>query len=619
MKKHDTASTFPASRSRALIAVPRPAPRRGMLGTCARVAITVLALPLLAVLALARGVALIGKGLGRGLGRGTVAVVTGLARLVAAPFVLGARLAAGIARLLGAAIGGLARGGRWLSIGAGKGIMALLLLPVKAVVLLARGIGFVLRIPLVALRLLGRGLVGVARGLAWLGARAGRGIVAILLLPVRILALLARLVVVLARLLARGLVLALKLPFVSLRLLGRGGLRAASGLAFLGAAITVPAAALAWGVVRYLAAGISATVRGVAKALAFSGRLVGRGIALVGRGTFATVASIAIGIFACVRGTVRLALRIAFLLFLATRIVAVGLARGVRNGAALFADAASTVGAGLVEVVRAAIALVRLAGRGISLAARSVGAALSTREPQHAALLPLGTLAALGIAEIMGLGGFPFATLGLLVVGAFACLALLSRPVNIVAVLLAWGLAVTAGWRAERISLDTPVWFDALVYLSALAALRSAYVAARAFLRESPATQRDAEQERAHRRASRAIGMVLAAQCVVFTFWSAADGGFAGAPLFGELLLVGAGIALAWVVRTGQYVRAAQAMLTLGAIATLVLTVAAQFSAFGAGQLVTAASLGSALLLLLVAAALIVVVHTRMVDTDRGG
>ncbi len=562
--------TVPASRSRALITVPRSAPRRGVLATCVRAVFAILTLPVrlpvLAIVALARGVAAVGKGLGRG------------------------------ALSLGA--------------GAGKGIVALLLLPVRAVVLLARGVGFILRIPLVGLRLLGRGGVGAARGLAWLGARAGRGLVAILLLPVRILALLARL-------LARGLMLALRLPFVSLRLLGRGGVGAARGVAFLGTAIAVPAAALAWGVVRYFAAGVTAVVRGVAKALAFLGRMIARGVAVLGRGVFATLVSIAFGTFTCVRGTVRLALRIALLPSLAARILAVALARGVRNGATLLVEALGTVIAGLAALIGAAVALVRLAGRGISGVAKPALAVLATREPQHAAFLPLATLAVLGGAEIVGKGAFPFATLGLLIVAAFAALALMSRPVNMFAVLLAWGLAVTAGWRAERVSLDTPAWLDALVCLCSLAALRSAYVAARTFMRESPAAPRATEQVVAHRRASRAIGMVLAAQCIAFTFWSATDGSFSGAPLFGELLLIGAGLALAWVVRSGQYVRTAQVVLTLGAVVALVVALAAQFSAFGAGQLFTAASLGAGLLVLLVAAALTVVVHTRAIDTDH--
>ncbi len=624
MKKLET--TLPALRSSALIAVARPSPRRGVFATCARAAFAILALPvrlpILAVVALARGVAWTVAGTGRavaavakGLGRGVGLLSTGLVRLVAAPFVLGARLLGGIARLLGAAVGGTARGAVRLGSGAGKGIVALLLLPVRLAVLLARGVAFLLRVPLLALRLLGRGGLCAARGLGWLGARAGRGSLVTLMLPVRALALLARLVVVLGRLLGRGLVLALRLPFVLLRLLGRGSFRAVRGIASLGAAITVPAAALAWGVVRSLAAGIFATVRGIAKALAFLGRLLARGVAAVGRGALATVVSIATGIFACVRGTLRLALKIVLLPFLAARIVAVAVARHVRNGVVLLADALRTVVAALAEVMRAVVALVRFAGRGITKPAL---AALTTREPQNAAFLPLATLAVLGGAEIVGRGGFPFATVGILVIAAFAALALLSRPVSMPAVLLAWGLAVIVGWRAAGVSLDTPAWLDALVYLSALAALRSAYVAVRTFVRESPSVPRGADQVVAHRRASRAIGLVLVAQCIGFAFWSAAKGSLSSAPVFGELLLVGAGIALTWVVRTGLYVRTAQVALTLGTVGALVLAIATQFSAFGAGQLFSAASLGAGLLLLLVASALTIVIHTRIIDTEHG-
>ncbi len=578
-----------APRSRALIAVSKPAPRRGLLATCARVAVATLLLPVrlpvLAILFAARGVASIGSGagravaaVGRGLGRGAAVLGTGVGRLVAAPFVLVAKL----------------------------------------VVLLARTLVFVLRVPLVALRLLGRGGVGAARGIAWLGAIAGRGIAALLLLPVRIVVLLARLVALLARLVARALVLVLRVPLVVLRLLGRGSVGAARGIAFLGTAIAVPAAALSWGAAKYAGAGIAATVRSIVIVLAFMGRLLLRGLAVLGRETFATIASLAIGTFVCFRATVGLVLRIAFLPFIALRILVVLLARGVRNGAVLLVEAGRMVVAGLAEIARAAVALARLAGIGIRRLAPVVGAALATHQPQYAALLPLGTLGVLGAAEVFGAGGFPFATVGLLIIGSFASLALLSRPVNVLAVLLAWALAVATGWRAERVSFETSVWLDALVYLSAIAAIRSAYVAARAFVREVPSIPRDAVQERAHRRASRAIGIVLAAQCVAFALWSAADGDLSDAPLFGELLLVGAGMALAWVVRSGQYVRTAQAVLSLGAIAALVGVIAAQLGAFAAGRLFTAASLGAGVMLLLVAAALTVVVHTRLIDTEHG-
>jgi hypothetical protein len=565
MKDDDMSPTAPqASRSRALIAVKKPEPKRGLLATCARAILGIVTLPVrlpvLALLFAARCLGRLGAGVataGRGLGRGAALVVT-------APFVFGARLVAGLARLL------------------------------------ARTLG------------------GTARGIAWLGARAGRGIAFLLLLPVKAVVLLARLVALLGRLVARTLVFTLKLQVLAARRLVRGTLSTVRGMALVAIAIGVPAVALSWGAARYLSACLAATVLGLWLAIAFLGRLLGRGIALVGRGVFATLAALAIGIFVCLRMTLRIAFRLAILPFLAVRILAIALARGVRNGAVLLGEAARTIAAGLAVLARATVALVLLAARGIVGLARPVGAALRTREPQYAALLPLSTLAVLGLTEVLGASSFPFATLGLLLIAAFAYLAFLSASVNILAVLLAWALAVTTGWRAERITLETSAWFDALVYLTALAAVRSTYVAARAFVRESPAIPRAAVQERAHRRASRAIGIVLAAQCVAFAFWTAADGRLADAPLYGELLLVGAGLSLAWVVRTGQYVRTAEAVLTLGAIGALVGTIAAQFGAFGAGQIFTAASVGAAALLVLVTAALTIVVHTRLIDTEHG-
>jgi hypothetical protein len=232
--------------------------------------------------------------------------------------------------------------------------------------------------------------------------------------------------------------------------------------------------------------------------------------------------------------------------------------------------------------------------------------------------MPLGALAVLFGAELFASGGFPFATLALVTVGACALLAALSGPASMLAVLLAWGLAIAAAWRAESVTAETSAWLDALVYLSSLAALRFAYVTARAFVRETPAMQRAEDQERAHRRASRAIGLVLAVQCLVFALWSGKEGRLHDAPLFGELLLVGAGLALAWVVRTGRYVRTAQAVLTLGALGALVLLIAMQLHAFAAGQFVTVASIGAGLALLLVAGALTVVVHTRLIDVEHG-
>jgi hypothetical protein len=247
---------------------------------------------------------------------------------------------------------------------------------------------------------------------------------------------------------------------------------------------------------------------------------------------------------------------------------------------------------------------------------RSLATVNATREPQRAAYLPHTALAALGGTE-MFTPGFPFATVGLLLVAAFAALALISRPVTMGGVLLAWALAVTCGWRAERVAAESPVWVDALIYLASLAALRSAYVALRSFATDAALAPRAPEQERAHRRASRAIGVALAAQCLAFALWSLGSGA-SGAVVFGELLLVGAGAALAWVVRSGQYVRTAQAVLTAGAFGAIVVAIAAQLSAFAIGQAFTAASVGALLMLALVTTALVVIVHTRQIDSDHG-
>jgi hypothetical protein len=562
-------------RARALIAVQVPARRRGILATCARAIVAILLLPVripvLAIVGAARGAAWFGAGAGRALvalGRGLLRIPVAIARLVAAPFVIGGRLIAGLARLLAAAIVGAARGVAWTCRNLGRGIA-----------LLVRGVVF---------------------------------------LPVRIVVLLARLVALLARGVARVLLFVVRIPWIALRLLGRGCVGVARGAAFVAAAVAVPMGALAWGTVRTVAAGIAATARGIATAVAFLGRLLLAGAVLLGRGIFGTVRALAVGIFVCVRTTARLVLWTALLPFRALRMVAVALARGTRNVAGLLADAAVIVGTGLSELVRAGVALARLGARSVAALARPIGAVVATREPQYAALLPLGMLAVLGGAEFLGPASFPLLTIGLLILAAFACLALLSGPTTILAVILAWTLAVVTGWRAERISLETPAWLDALVYLSALAALRSAYVAARAFVRDAPALPRAAEQERAHRRASRAIGIVLAAQCIAFSVWSASEGRLHDAPLFGELLLVGAGMALAWVVRTGQYVRTAQFVLSIGAIGAIVVAIAAQFHAFAAGRLFTAASFGAGILLLFVAAALTVVVHTRLIDAEHG-
>jgi len=541
MKKHHKTTTLTqdvAPRSHALIAIPRPAPRRGVIATAVRLLAAVLLLPVrlpvLALMALARGVAGVLSGAGRTLG----------------------------------------------VVGAG-----------------------VLRVPVLLARLLLLPVVGLVRGIAWVGPRAGRGIGVLLLLPVKAVVGVARLVAMLLRGIARGIMFTLRIPFVALRFAGRGV-----------GAVAVPAVALAWGGVRYVAAGIAAVLRGIAAAVAFLGRLAGRGVLALVVGILASLRSLAVGTFVCVRATARAVLWIALLPFLALRLIAVTLARGIASIAVLLAGAARTVAMGLAQLVLGAFAIVRVAARGIALGARSVGTAVGTKEPQRACYLPLATLSALGVLELTGTGGFPFATLGLLLLGTFAALALLPRPTSMVAVLLSWGLAVAAAWRAEIVSASTPAWIDALVYLTSLAAIRSAYVAARGLVRDAPAAWRSAQQERAHRRASRAIGIVLAVQCVVVA--AATQGSISGAPLFGELLLVGVGLALAWVVRTGHYVLLAQIALTIGAAAALVGTIATEFAAFAAGRLFTATSLGAFGLLLIATTALIVVVHTRLLETE---
>jgi hypothetical protein len=243
---------------------------------------------------------------------------------------------------------------------------------------------------------------------------------------------------------------------------------------------------------------------------------------------------------------------------------------------------------------------------------------MATREPRKALLLPLGTLVAVGMAEIIAMGGFPFATCGLMLIGACGLLSVISQPGHVLGVILVWALAIGCAWRAESVGVETPALLDMFIYLAALAAVRAAYVTARAFVRDVPTVPRTPDQERAHLRASRAIAVVLAAQCVAFGFWSAAQGRLLEAPLFGELLLVGAGMALAWVVRSGHYVRTAQVVLTLSALGALVGALAAQFNAFAVGRLVTAASLGAGMLLMLVASALVIVVHTRLIDSEHG-
>ncbi len=554
MKKHEKSSTATRripSRSTALMALPVPEPRRGLVATAVRLLVTVVLLPvripILALVTLFRGVARVGCAAGRG---------------------------------LAAAGGGL------------------------------------LRVPLLLARLVAMPFVGLAKGVAWLAPRVGRGVAVVAMLPVRLLVGIVRLLVMFVRTIARAAMFILRIPFVALRLLGRGAAGAARGLAFGAAAVAIPVAALAFGAVRALAAGISAVVRGIATAVAFLARLAGRGIAALFVGIFVTLRSLAVGIFVCLRATVLALVWILLLPFRAARIVAVAAARGIRGLVILFADAVRNVAAGLVALACGAVALVRLAGRTALRPLRALGAVLVTREPQRAAFLPLVALALLGGAE-MFTPGFPFATIGLLLLAAFSSLALLSRPVTMGAALLAWAVAVACGWRAERVADESPIWIDALMYLASLAALRSAYVAVRAFATDAALAPRTPEQELAHRRASRAIGIVLVAQCVAFAAWSIASDVDASL-IFGELLLVGAGAALAWVVRTGQYVRAAQAVLTAGAFAAIVVMIAAQFSAFGAGRLVTPASLGAGLLLALVTGALIVVVHARHIDTDHG-
>jgi hypothetical protein len=240
--------------------------------------------------------------------------------------------------------------------------------------------------------------------------------------------------------------------------------------------------------------------------------------------------------------------------------------------------------------------------------ARAAAAAAATREPNRAAFLPLVVLGGLGVVE-MFTPGFPFATVGLLLLAAFAALALMSRPVTMTGVVLAWALFAACGWRAEAVAGDSPVWLDVLVYLASLAALRSAYVAARGL--SADAAQAAAPgQARACRLASRAIGVALIAQCAVLALWSAANDVNA-AVIFGELLLVGAGVALALAVRSGQYMRTAQTVLTFAALGAVVLLIAAQLSAFAAGQAFTVTSIGAGVLLLLMSAALVIMIHTR--------
>jgi hypothetical protein len=508
---------------------------------------------------------------------------------VVALLMLPVRLVVVLAKLVALPFIGITRGARWLAPRLGRGVLALLLLPVRIVVLLAK---------LVALP-----VVGIARALAWLAPRAGRGFLALLLLPVRVVILLARLVAILAKGLGKVAVFTLRIPFVALRLAGRGA-----------SAVAIPALALSWGTVRWLAAGVAAVVRAIAISLAFLGRLALRGVVALLRGGVAGVGSLALGLYACVRLLARAVVWAVLLPLLALRFLVVGLARGVRNLAGLLAGAAVTVATGIAQLVRGVGALLGLLGGGVARAAKPVSATIATREAGRAGLLPLATLAVLGGAELLGPGSFPFATLGLLLLAAFASLALLPKPTGMGAVLLAWALAVAAMWRAESVTDGTTAWMDALVYVATLAALRSAYVAARSFAREAPVAWRDDVQARAHRRAARAIGIVVAAQCVAFAVWSGVQGRFPEATLFAELLLVGAGIALAWVVRSGRYVGVAQAVLSLAALVALVGVIAAQFTAFAAGHLVTPASLGAALGLLLVASALTVVIHTREVN-----
>jgi hypothetical protein len=360
-------------------------------------------------------------------------------------------------------------------------------------------------------------------------------------------------------------------------------------------------------------AAVAATGRGAFAAVAFVASLLGRGVRGLALGAVATVAGLARGMFAVVRGLVLALVWTALLPFRGARLVLVAAARGALGVGRAAGASGRAVGQGIASVVRDVAALVGAVARVIGAGARAIG----TRRPEWASVLPLATLLALAIGEIATGMGFPFATLGLLVLAGFTSLALLPHPTHVLAVLAAFVVALAAGWRAEHLPESTGLWFDALVYLCSLAAIRSAYVAARSFAREAAVPGRAAEQERAHLRASRAIGAVLAVQCIAFALWNV-DGGFATAQLLGELLLVGGGLLLAWVVRRGKYVGTAQVVLSLGAFASVVALIAAQLSAWASGQFLTATSIGAGVLVLALTAALCVVVHARMTDSDFG-
>jgi hypothetical protein len=533
-------------------------------------------------------------------GRGIGTLANGLFRLVTMPFVLAARLLLGTARLLAMALSGIGRAGAALAVGLARLAVAPFVLAARLLVGTARLLAIVAS---GSARLAGwsavgavRGVVALVRGIAWLVATLVRGLV-------RAVALLAI-----------GL---WRLVTGSARLVALAGVGSARGVAFLAGSILVPVVALAGGAAKCVVAAAVAIGRGLFRAVAFSVSLLFRGILALGRGVLATLVAIARGVAATALFTGRIVLRVALVPFLLGRILLVAAARGAGMIGRLALGTGRVAATGFVELGGDAVALSRFCARGIARGGRAVGAAVATKHPAYGAVAPVATLGLLAVAEGTYGTGFPFATIGLLLLASFVPLALLPRPTGAFGVLLAWLLAVVAVWRAERLGASTAVWFDALVYLCALAAVRSTYVAIRAFFRETPVEGRHEQQERAHRRASRAIALVLAVQCVAYAVWAGVEGRpLADAPFFGLLFLLGGGMVLAWVVRCGRCVRTAELSLSLATLAALVGTIATQLAALGAGQVFNAASLSMGVLLLVLASALTVVVHTRLTDLE---
>jgi len=447
-----------------------------------------------------------------------------------------------------------------------------------------------------------RAVAGTVRGAARLVASTGRGsgrLAALLVLGVgRLLGLLAR------------------------------GVVAVAGV------VIIPVVGLVTATARWTGASVAACARGIAFAATFTAKLLGRAARATGRGVAATVQAAGRTVVLAGRGSVAavrlllLALVYAVRLLLRATIVVARYAgalllKGLRSVLRVVAATGRAIGRGLAVVARGAaaggIAAARAGGTAAGSGARLLGGTLLTRVPWRAAILPVVPLAALAAAEASTAGLFISpATIGLILLGATACLLLAQRHTRGIAVLCTWLLAVLCIWHVGR-GLEGPLGVRVIGYLIVLAAFRTVYVAARSFIHASRLARRTSEQARAHRRAGLAIALVLAGQYAAYVLWAVY--GVRPLPdlcLFGELFLVGAGVLLAWSVRGGRGVRAAQLVLGTATLATLVGAIAAQFAAIGAGLAYSTASVLLGSLMLLLALALMVVVHARLIDLEHG-